>query len=176
MSALHRKLLALSLGQELNRRALGRVGPTGVALAILEYVRCGSVYRREGFPATNRRIEKLAQRRSVQSDRKEDLDVAILEARQLLTILRPLGRVLGESSLCLNRSMPLTGALIAAGFKAELVIGKARHLINHRFEFHAWCEVCGTPVNETHQIPRGYWILTRIPKWDLVPTPTQERR
>lgn len=131
--------------------------------AIVTYLRLGLIHRIGGFPRANKYLSRIAM------DKKGDKlfigEESVISARRLLQILRLVGRFIFVRRLCLYQSIPLTGALIEAGFRAELVIGRAKQEIDS-FQFHAWCEINGVPVNDVRQIPRGYWILTRIPKWE----------
>ena len=82
----------------------------------------------------------------------------------LIPIYRLFGRFVKQSDLCLERSMALTYALISVGIPANLVIGKAKYYISDNFDFHAWVELYGQPLNDHDGMHKQWNIIHRLPK------------
>lgn len=85
-------------------------------------------------------------------------------ASSLITIYRIFGRLVKQSDLCLERSMALTYALISLGIPANLIIGKAKYYINDNFQFHAWVEIVGFPLNDHDGMRKQWSVIYQLPK------------
>ena len=130
---------------------------------VLWYLDASMVYRRNGFAKSIELLER--HRKDAVYFPYNDSVEAIRVARRALILPRILGRLIMESTLCLPGSVSLTSGLLGLGLRAELVLGKARHYLNSRFDLHAWVEVDGIPVIESPQIKYRFQELVRVPKF-----------
>lgn len=87
-----------------------------------------------------------------------------IAASKLIPIYRIFGKFVKQSDLCLERSMALTYALISLGIPVNLVIGKAKYYISDNYNFHAWVEIYGKPLNDHDGMYKQWNVIYRLPK------------
>jgi hypothetical protein len=132
--------------------------------SLVAYVRAHVTYRHRGFGATSRYLAHLERRcRPIQTVSGEQ---AVLLARSEMVLMRLVGRAIGEdTSACLEASASLAAGLMQLGLPAELVVGKMLLFANPTYDFHAWVEVDGIPVNERGNVRNGCLPLFVCPTW-----------
>lgn len=127
------------------------------------YVRASWIYRRKGFGAVREYLFEL-QKRFI-SIEMPDEDLLTRMALREIGFLRVVGRSIRQDFLCLPDSVTLAAGLIAAGFPVNVMVGRTRFLVNPAYDFHAWVELAGTPLNEFPHVRRCFWLLLNVPEW-----------
>ena len=161
------ELESLAFG-ELHLDKLPSIGLRRTAKSIIAYVKAWHTYRRGGFPRLYEYMDYLYQH-FAPVPTVTPLDSWRL-ARRGVVPLRITGRVLRESSNCLESSVSLAAGLIALGLRGQIVIARIPDFDG--FRFHAWAEVLGKPVNEDELAPVRYPVLMKYPEWGEVPEST----
>lgn len=148
------------------KSALPPLRKTGIGRkfrAAIAYLRACFIYRRHGLPGINSYFCDL--QRCFRPLGIASSEEAVRRARWEMVSLRILGRFVRENYLCLPASVSLTAGLIALGLPASLVVGKARHYISPNYDFHAWTEIMGIPINEVPQAQKYFVCLCKYPNW-----------
>ena len=135
------------------------VSPIARLRMIVAYARAVLVFKKFGFAGIRTELENKRRQ-----EPPTDLEAILWLARRQLPLLRTVGRVLGEEMLCLSSSFSLTCGLLSIDIPAYLVIGKARHFLSEKFEFHAWVEIGDIPVFESPQIQNRFKSIIELPK------------
>ena len=142
---------------------LRKVGIDRRFRSAVAYLRACFIYRRRGLPGASSYLGYL--KRCFRPLRIASPEEAVRLARREMVPLRILGRFVREDILCLPASISLTAGLIALGLPAQVVVGKARHYISPNFDFHAWTEIHGVPINDVPQTQKRFFNLLKHPNW-----------
>lgn len=125
------------------------------------YLQAVFVYRRSGFVGSRAFLESIAE--SVDPIVRDDDPASIRLALRQVTGLRVLGRLVGETDLCIPRTVSLTAGLIELGIPAKMVLGKAVSYSNRIYNFHSWAAIADTPIGEPETVRALYSVLAVIP-------------
>jgi len=88
------------------------------------------------------------------SSKKKDLLVFNTEiehmycAREIVNYHMKLSRLLGRSTICLERSISASALLAYLGVSHDFVLGKIRYFSGGNYPFHAWLEINGNCIND----------------------------
>ncbi len=127
------------------------------------YLTACFIYRNDGFSKASDYLHLLSLHTPpLGASTNEE---AVRQARRTMAFFRCLGRLAHEDLLCLPAATSLTAGLIALGLPAQLVVGKAEYLLNKTYDFHAWTEINGIPINDKPIVRQCYLPLLKWPDW-----------
>jgi hypothetical protein len=137
-----------------------RISKIKLLFACFHYVNVLIVYNKYGTARAYNYLAKIKQPLLAKTS-QESLEQ---EVRRLLVVLRIIGRFFNEEHNCLRNSITLTAGLLAYGHNCKLIIGKQKTRINKIYDFHAWVEVNGIPINDNLHVRNLYSVLLSLPK------------
>lgn len=129
--------------------------------AALDTVRALHTLRTEGWPAASSYLQQISLDAS-NLDHLTSYEVLRL-ARRELVLARIISRFAHPGGLCLGRAVGLCAYARALGLPVQVVLGRARALMNPSFTFHAWIELDGVVLYEEPSVQRNYKVLIRVP-------------
>jgi|GEM_PF-1816128 len=121
-------------------------------LSIIVYLKVSLKYKKKDIIVESKAIKamRLKHNKMIQKiAKKYNSNEIIFTALRLHTIYRFWAYIFRQSDLCLNRSYALTYALVFLGIPCDLVIGRSEYFLNLKYDFHAWVEVNGFPINDS---------------------------
>ena len=97
-------------------------------------------------------LRKMQQPRLDMNQRMYSDQELLFAALDWTHICRLIGYMSRQSDLCLNRSYALAYVLIYLGIPCFVIVGKAQYYLNRNYQFHAWVELAGFPVNDSIEV------------------------
>lgn len=137
----------------------GKISKRKLFYACLHYIKALKIYNKHGANQAYNYLTIIRQ----PIIKEVNLNTLELDVRRILVHLRLVGRLFNEKHNCLRNSITLTAGLLGYGYQCKLLIGKQKTRINKIYDFHAWVEVNGIPINENLHVRRLYSILISLP-------------
>ncbi len=126
-------------------------------LALVNYYRVCRCYKKNGFSRTLSIIKGIVSKNRKKEFTSQEEQMRL--ASNAMFYMGILSRLMGESNLCLPKSLSLFAGLRTLNINASLVVGKCKYQFFFEREFHSWIEI------NDHSL---YWILSPKGIFDIV--------
>ena len=136
-----------------------------VVLAMWRYKIAMYIFRKRGLKG----IVSYVQQKSRLDKKHEHSSNNLQYIRRYMTLFRFWGKLYRENWNCLAQASSLFVALYTLGFDIDLVIGKFVYCASESFDFHAWVEICGEPINDKRSVYERCIVIYRYRAVDVRP-------
>ena len=128
-----------------------------ILLAMVRYKKAMFIFEKEGLKGILGYVQQ-----KIRMSRTNITDVKKLQSiRRYMVLFRFMGKIYHENWNCLAQACSLFVALYTLGFDIDLVIGNFIYCASQNFDFHAWVEICGEPINDKRSVYERCVVIYR---------------
>lgn len=138
-----------------------RVAIKWVGIALFRYIKVIRIYHKGGLIGVIGYIHTKEYNKNLDWDALSDNQKVYLMRRYMI-FFRICGKIFRESWNCLLQACTLFTALYTIGFEVDLVIGKFVYFASENYQFHAWVEYKGIPINDKGSVYERCLIVYRL--------------